>query len=302
MPKGNKEISGFTLVELAIVLVIIGLLVGGILVGKYLISASEIRAQISQIEELKTAINTFKLKTGYLPADIPPRETAQLGFFTYKGTYAGSEKPDPAMQKFCGYGNNDNRITRSESFVFWRHLSEAKLIKGEYGANRTLPFYGLVGISNTASTSATCLDGNIVGNPPSGLGVMLSGRYNEGFAPKAKINSNYYIDVRPVISYYDTSNIQHAEIYNTSLNNFFVFFINQINQATADKIITANQAYSIDTKIDDGLPVTGAVREWLSDYNGDSSPPCTTGTYPNLSYNVAPATADTQSCATAFLW
>ncbi len=81
---------GFTLIELSIVLVIIGLLVGGILVGRDLIKSSEIRAQIKQFEEFKTAANAFKTKYGYLPGDIPPTETAQLGFCTFTGTLAGN--------------------------------------------------------------------------------------------------------------------------------------------------------------------------------------------------------------------
>ncbi len=60
---------GFTLVELSIVLVIIGLIIGGILIGNEMIKTAEYRAQISDIEKLKTAINTFKLKYNCLPGD-----------------------------------------------------------------------------------------------------------------------------------------------------------------------------------------------------------------------------------------
>ena len=60
---------GFTLIELSVVLVIIGLIVGGVMVGQNLIEASKIRAQINQIEEIETQINTFKLKYNCLPGD-----------------------------------------------------------------------------------------------------------------------------------------------------------------------------------------------------------------------------------------
>jgi prepilin-type N-terminal cleavage/methylation domain-containing protein len=54
--------AGFTLVELALVLVIIGLVIGGVMVGQDLIFSAKIRAQIKQVEEMETAYNTFKVK------------------------------------------------------------------------------------------------------------------------------------------------------------------------------------------------------------------------------------------------
>lgn len=64
-----KNKSGFTLVELSVVLVIIGLLVGGVLVGRDLIESGKIRAQMTQISDIETQINTFRLKYNCLPGD-----------------------------------------------------------------------------------------------------------------------------------------------------------------------------------------------------------------------------------------
>jgi prepilin-type N-terminal cleavage/methylation domain-containing protein len=52
----HKSATGFTLIEMSIVLVIIGLIVGGVLVGQDLIRAAYIRAQITQIEKFNTAV------------------------------------------------------------------------------------------------------------------------------------------------------------------------------------------------------------------------------------------------------
>jgi prepilin-type N-terminal cleavage/methylation domain-containing protein len=62
--------SGFTLVELSIVLMIIGLLVSGILVGKDMIRAAELRSITSEKDQIQTAVNLFKNKYLGLPGDL----------------------------------------------------------------------------------------------------------------------------------------------------------------------------------------------------------------------------------------
>ena len=71
--------SGFTLIELSIVLVIIGLIAGGVLVGRDLISAVAVRGEVSQLEGLDTAVNTFKMKYNALPGDISKTDAASFG-------------------------------------------------------------------------------------------------------------------------------------------------------------------------------------------------------------------------------
>jgi prepilin-type N-terminal cleavage/methylation domain-containing protein len=68
MLEANRK-NAFTLIELSIVLVIIGLVIGGVLVGQELIKSAQIRSQVSQIQDLETQINTFRLKYNCLPGD-----------------------------------------------------------------------------------------------------------------------------------------------------------------------------------------------------------------------------------------
>ena len=60
---------GFTLVEISIVLVVIGLILGGILIGRDLIRSAELRRDITQIEKINVATQTFKNKYNCLPGD-----------------------------------------------------------------------------------------------------------------------------------------------------------------------------------------------------------------------------------------
>lgn len=63
--------DGFTLVELAIVLVLIGLLLGVLLLGNGILTQSRIRFIANEFEQLKVAILTYQDRYGALPGDDP---------------------------------------------------------------------------------------------------------------------------------------------------------------------------------------------------------------------------------------
>ena len=62
---------GFTLIEIAIVLVIIGLLLGGVLKGQELITSARVRNLISQQDGIKAAYFGFLDRYRALPGDYP---------------------------------------------------------------------------------------------------------------------------------------------------------------------------------------------------------------------------------------
>lgn len=116
--------SGFTLIEMSIVLVIIGLIVGGIMVGRDLIEAAEIRSVISDVEKFGTAEHTFALKYNCMPGDCP-NAVALLG--------AAND----------GNGNGQIDVAYSEVYGFWQQLALAKLIPGSYtGQAVSADYYG----------------------------------------------------------------------------------------------------------------------------------------------------------------
>jgi prepilin-type N-terminal cleavage/methylation domain-containing protein len=119
----THEANGFTLVEIAIVLVVIGLLVGAILVGRDLIHAAELRSVLSDVEKFKTAANTFRLKYNCLPGDC-------TNATDYWGTDPGGCPNTPANtvpktatcngngNGFINNGENDSTY-HCEHFRFW---------------------------------------------------------------------------------------------------------------------------------------------------------------------------------------
>ncbi len=73
---GASKLGGFTLVELAIALVVIALLIGGITVGGgALIKQSRTSALLVIIKDLATASREFKVRYGYFPGDLPNAST-----------------------------------------------------------------------------------------------------------------------------------------------------------------------------------------------------------------------------------
>ena len=70
LQKNTRGQAGFTLVELAIVMIIIGLLIAGVLKGQALIGNAKVTAQVAQVKAIDAATSTFKDMYAGLPGDI----------------------------------------------------------------------------------------------------------------------------------------------------------------------------------------------------------------------------------------
>ena len=273
MPVPHRK-TGFTLLELSVVLVIIGLLVGGVLVGRDLIKAAEIRAQISQIEEIKTAINTFKVKYGFIPGDMPPTQASQMGFFTFTGAQAGRG----CSVEGVAFGNNDGIINAStEGYAFWSHLADSKLISGQYGG---------VGGSLLIANAPTCTVGP--GEPT--IGPPNTYKEAADYFPRTKLfpekgflylYGNNYIAPNRTVWMLDTMKTKI---------NLIIFW-----DGRGRRILSPYQIYQMDSKMDDGFPASGNVIELDTE-----DPPCTTSGVTPIQYNLAPCPANSVVCYGVF--
>ena len=127
----SKEESGFTLVELAIVMIIIGLLIGGILKGQQLIANAEISSTVSEIEGIDSAISTFREAYAALPGDmgnvaarIPNCANACAQNGNANGTIGNS--PGAAHATIA-----------NENGAAWAQLAAAEMIGGVIATNAT---------------------------------------------------------------------------------------------------------------------------------------------------------------------
>ena len=125
----------FSLVELAIVLVILGLLVGGILAGQALIRASEIRTVIGEADKQVTAINAFRDKYFGVPGDLK-NATRIWGHNASACADVATTAGSPGTCN--GNGNGYWEVAAvtagasSEHLQMWNQMSMAGLVEGSY--------------------------------------------------------------------------------------------------------------------------------------------------------------------------
>lgn len=227
--------KAFSLVELSIVLVILGLLTGGILAGQNLIRAAEIRSVSTQINQYTTAIHTFRDKYFALPGDMRNATKfwgAQTGAATDGIVTACANLTTPATSQATCNGNGDGYIGLSsaghgfERFRAWQHLANAGLIEGTYDG---IP-----------------AEGGINGND-----VIVGDN-----SPRGRI-SNAGVSITHVV----TSDAPTHFVDGVSAN-VFVYGGNHSAGPNYGHVLSNEEAWNIDTKMDDGLPAQGSVFSW----------------------------------------
>ena len=156
--KASKE-TGFTLVEIAIVLVIIGLLLGGILKGQEMITQAKIKNVIADLSGVSAAMYGYQDRYKSLPGDDKNADTR----------WSGSSKGD-------GDGIVTGKWTETgkEAMFFWDHLRRAGFISGSGAENPFNAVSGKMGVQTgdgAASPAGVLSDGG--GTPTKFAALML---------------------------------------------------------------------------------------------------------------------------------
>ena len=148
----KRKERGFTLVEIAIVLVIIGLLLGGILKGQEMITQAKIKNVIADISGVSAAMYGYQDRYRALPGDDKNASSRWTG-----SGDAGASKGNGVIE-----GAWTSATLTHESMLFWDHLRRAGFVSGSGAENPFNAVNGKMGVQTsdgTAPTSATFANG-----------------------------------------------------------------------------------------------------------------------------------------------
>ena len=217
--------KGFSLVELSIVLVILGLLTGGILAGQNLIRAAELRAITNEYQQIRTAYFTFRDKYFALPGDM-------RNAYDFWGVAAGCTDVVVTSNVNGCNGNGNGTIGDSsevaERFRFWQHMANAGLIEGSY-----------TGLAGSGGASHHVRGEN-----------AKSSRVS---------NAAYAVITQPIDGYGNSPNFYTGQGADIPFRHL-VLGVQTTNGMPHNTFLKPEEAWNIDTKMDDGKPAQGNVR------------------------------------------
>ena len=179
----KRNQSGFTLIEIAIVLVIIGLLLGGVLKGQELINSAKVKNLATDFRNIPVFIYGYQDKFKALPGD-DANVAAHLGIPpAVKATTPTSSGGNACASNVCtGNGVIDglwnSQTSTDESYLFWQHVRLAGLAPGVTaipgtpavgdGYHPVNATGGEIGIQSNNSTFAT-ITSNAAGTANTGM-------------------------------------------------------------------------------------------------------------------------------------
>ena len=211
--------TGFTLIEMAIAIVVVGLIAGAILAGQNLVRNTQINSVLTDLKRYEEAMNIFVQKYNAFPGDM--KYATDIW-----GAAASCVDASPtATTKATCDGNGNSQIDwyYKESRFAWHHMMNAGILTD---LKLTAPGNGVQRLSSFA--------------------VQIPG-FN---VPEGKLKGVGY-------SIW-WANGSESNLAATLLNVHVVQSGMQATNSTNGPYLTAAEAYAVDKKVDDGFPAAGS--------------------------------------------
>jgi prepilin-type N-terminal cleavage/methylation domain-containing protein len=154
----NTKERGFTLVEIAIVLVIIGLLLGGILKGQEMVTQAKIKNIIADFSGISAAYHGYVDRYKKIPGDDPCAggtvSLSNCGATTGRWTGATAGNGNGVVG-----GTYNSATNTDESRLWWDHLRRAGFVSGVGDQQPFNALSGMIGVQtgDGAATPAPAL-------------------------------------------------------------------------------------------------------------------------------------------------
>lgn len=170
----KQQQGGFTLIEIAIVLVIIGLLLGGILKGQELITQAKIRNVVNDFNGTTAAFYAYQERYRAIPGDDRNANT--------RWTTATSGNGNGTV------GGNYNDVSGSESAYFWQDLRLAGLIAGAT-TDMSPPQNAVAGITGVQGSGALGINGLVIcsSNLPAKIAQAVDSQLDDSNATTGQV-------------------------------------------------------------------------------------------------------------------
>jgi hypothetical protein len=228
MTKTRLNNQAFSIVELSIVLVVIGLIVGGVAAGQSLVKAGEIRSVIRDLQRYQTATHTFYDRYTALPGDMSNATSYWGAQDAGDGLGVDCTAVSSTTTSTCN-GSGDNHIGESagyyyEDFRFWHHLANAQMVEGTY-----------TGVTGGGGTQNCTVGTN---------------------CPKSRIAGTGFS-----VQYYSTA---AASFLGAIKGNLLLYGAQTATSFTNGAALLAEDAWGMDTKIDDGFPGFGKLQQYTN--------------------------------------
>lgn len=244
--QANKLRSGFTLLELTIVLLMIALIAGGVIAGRSMVRSAELQAVAREYDTYLKATQEFIAKYSQLPGDFSTAQTlwgAPPGWLGCPmGYWSGGLSNEAWDNTQTCNGDGDGRIGSStnagvlsnthEWWQTWQHLSNAGLIDGKY--------------SGGVSSTSTAGEAQLLINVPSSK--FAPGGWTMLYMQQIADSANLWGEA--------TGGYGHILAFGKASSGTY----------TRSPIMTPSDALDIDRKLDDGRPGIGTVRTWRTGY------------------------------------
>jgi prepilin-type N-terminal cleavage/methylation domain-containing protein len=190
---------GFTLVEIAIVLVIIGLLLGGILKGQEMITQAKIKNSVADFSGISAAYHGYQDRYRAIPGD----DTNAPGRWT---TAPAATKSPTAGEAGNGtlQGKYNSQTDTDETRIWWDDLRRSGFVAGSGYQQPFNAFSGMIGVQTGDAANGTALGGfsgliMCSSNIPDKVAIAIDTQMDDGMIDKGTLRGQRQAGANPDI-------------------------------------------------------------------------------------------------------